>query len=145
MKAMRRILLSAALLLAAGSVGIAQQGLPVGTIRFSGGSIAEGVGYTWGRGELTFNGRQYAFTTNGLSVVDPGASRIEGAGDIYDLRRLEDFPGTYVAVTAGATVAGGAAVATLRNHNGVTIRFHATTLGLQLNLSSSGVAIALRQ
>jgi hypothetical protein len=112
-------------------------------MRFSGGSVAAGIGYTWGSGELTFGGRQYAFTVNGLSAVDVGASSIAGAGEVYNLRRVEDFAGNYVAVDAGATVAGGATLAVLRNQNGVTIQVHATTQGLQLTLAPSGVAINL--
>jgi len=65
-------------------------------------------------------------------------------GDVYNLRRVEDFPGTYAAVAAGATVAGGGDLAVLQNQNGVQIYVHSTTQGLKLNLFANGVAVALK-
>jgi hypothetical protein len=115
------------------------------TVTFSGGSVAAGVGYTWGSGILHFHGKRYRFTVDGLSVVDVGVTRIEGVGEVYDLRRLADFSGNYVAAGAGATLAGGGSVAALENQNGVIIHFHSTTQGLKLNLSGSGIAVSLKQ
>ena len=113
-------------------------------ITFSGGSAAAGVGYTWGDGKLHFKGKEYPFTVHGLSVVDVGLAHIEGAGDVYNLRRAEDFSGNYVAADAGATVAGGGALAVLENQKGVRIYFHSTTQGLKLNLSPDGIAVSLK-
>jgi len=113
-------------------------------ITFSGGSVAAGVGYTWGDGMLHFKGNEYPFVVHGLSVVDVGLVHIEGAGDVYNLQRVEDFSGNYVAAGAGATVAGGGSVAVLENQKGVRIFFHSTTQGLKLNLSSDGIAVSLK-
>lgn len=113
-------------------------------ITFSGADIAAGVGFTWGDGTLHFKGREYRFNFNGLSVADVGVARIEGAGDVYNLNRLEDFSGNYVAAGAGAAVAGGADLAVLENQKGVRIYLHSTTQGLKLNLSADGFAVALR-
>ena len=87
---------------------------------------------------------QGPFTVRGLSVVDVGLADIEGAGDVYNLRRVEDFPGNYVAAAAGATLAGGVNAAVLENQKGVRIYFHSTTQGLKLNLSANGVAVSLK-
>jgi hypothetical protein len=123
----------------------AQERDPPATVTFSGGSVAAGVGYTWGRGILHFHGKRYPFTVDGLSVVDVGVARIEGTGEVYDLHRLADFSGNYVAAGTGATLAGGGSVAALENQNGVIIHFHSTTQGLKLNLSTSGIAVSLKQ
>jgi hypothetical protein len=113
-------------------------------ITFSGGSIAAGIGYTWGDGTLHFGGKDYPFTVRGLSVADVGIDRIDGAGDVYNLQRVEDFSGNYVAASAGATVGGGGGLAMLENKKGVRIYVRSTTQGLKLNLSADGVAVALR-
>ena len=113
-------------------------------ITFSGTGIAAGVGYTWGDGTLHFKGANYRFALDGLSVVDVGVAHIDGAGDVYNLQRLEDFSGTYVAATAGATVAGGGALVALENQKGVRILLHSTTQGLKLSLSADGVHVALK-
>ena len=115
-----------------------------GLLTFSGGSMAAGVGYTWGHGVLTYQNRDYPFSVEGLSVVDVGVAKISGAGEVYNLKSLEAFSGNYVAAGAGATLAGGGSVAALENQNGVIIHFHSTTEGLKLNLSPAGVAIRLK-
>ncbi len=115
-----------------------------GDITVSGVSVAAGVGYTHGDGLLHFNGKEYPFAVNGLSVVDLGISHFDGVGEVDNLQRVQDFPGTYVSAGAGATVAGGGEVAVLTNQKGVRILFHSTTQGLKLNLSADGVTVALK-
>jgi hypothetical protein len=115
-----------------------------GDITLSGVSVAAGIGYTRGDGLLHFSGKEYPFAVNGLSVVDVGISHFDGIGEVYNLQRVQDFPGTYVSTGAGATVAGGGDVALLENQKGVRILFHSTTQGLKLNLSADGVAVALK-
>ena len=48
-----------------------------------------------------------------LSVVDVGVSRIIGSGTVRNLRNVADFSGNYIAVSAGATLAGGGSIGTL--------------------------------
>jgi hypothetical protein len=142
MKRIHRVLAVAGLTLVLAAPGFAEN--RSGDINVSGVSVAAGVGYTRGDGLLHFNGKVYPFAVNGLSVVDVGISHFDGVGDVYNLHRVQDFPGTYVSTGAGATVAGGGEVAVLENQKGVRIRFHSTTQGLRLNLSADGVAVALK-
>ena len=142
MNSMRGILMVAVLTL--GVIASAGAEDRSADISFSGTDIAAGVGFTWGDGTLHFNGNDYRFTLHGLSVADVGIAHIEGAGDVYNLQRVEDFSGNYVAVGAGATVAGGGDLAMLENQNGVRIQLHATTQGLKFNLSADGVRVALK-
>lgn len=122
---------------------MAQQGATDGTVSFSGGAVALGIGFQWGSGTLTWRGQQYPFRVSGLSVVDVGAARVTGSGTVRNLRNLSDFNGNYVALSAGATVAGGAGVGTLRNQNGVTIEGISTSQGVRLTLAPGGVNISL--
>ncbi|CAH2600083.1 conserved protein of unknown function [Rhodovastum atsumiense] len=146
-------MLSVGLLVGCGSQETTATGAPSatgqtsteGTVSFTGGAVALGVGFQWGSGTLTYRGQQYPFSMRGLSVVDVGASRATGTGSVRNLRNLADFNGNYVAVTAGATAAGGGSVGTLRNQNGVTIDNIATSQGLRLTLAPSGVNITLTQ
>ena len=66
-------------------------GATEGTITFTGGAVALGVGFQWGSGTLTYQGREYPFRMNGLSVVDVGATRITGRGTVHNLRNVADF------------------------------------------------------
>jgi outer membrane immunogenic protein len=67
---------------------------------------------------LTYQGKEYPFSVQGLSAGDIGASSAEAAGDVYGLKKLEDFNG-YTSTSAGAAVGGGGGAATMRNQNGV--------------------------
>lgn len=114
-----------------------------GTIAFSGGAVAIGVGFQWGSGTLTYQGRQYPFKMDGLSVVDVGVSRVTGSGTVRNLRNIADFSGNYVSITAGATVAGGGSAIGLKNQNGVVIDGVTTAQGVRLTLAPGGVNITL--
>jgi hypothetical protein len=113
------------------------------TIKFSGGSVAAGIGYSWGSGTLTFQGKEHKFKVTGFSVVDIGASSIDAAGTVSDLKSLSDFNGIYTAVSAGGAVAGGGGVITMRNPNGVKITATSTAKGLQFNLAVKGITFTL--
>jgi hypothetical protein len=118
---------------------------PSGRVTMESRSIAAGVGVTWGDGKLTFQGKEYAFTINGLSVVDWGISRASASGDVYNLTDVSKFAGTYAAAEAGFTLAGGAGGITMRNSDGVIINLRSTSRGASLTLGPSGLTIALKQ
>ena len=61
---------------------------PDGTLRLSGGSVAAGVGVSWGGGTLTYKGKEYPIEVKGLSVGDVGATKIEASGSVYHLSKL---------------------------------------------------------
>ena len=82
-----------------------------GTVTLTGGSVAAGIGYVWGHGDLNYGGGSHPFKISGLSIVDVGAANISASGQVYNLKKLSDFDGNYVAVSAGVTVAGGASAA----------------------------------
>ena len=121
----------------------ANLGATEGTVTFSGGAVASGIGFQWGSGTLTFQGQQYPFRVNGLSVVDVGATRITGSGTVRNLHNVADFSGNYVSIAAGVTVAGGGSVGSLRNQNGVVIDGVTTAQGVRLTLAPGGVNITL--
>jgi hypothetical protein len=106
-------------------------------------SIAAGVGFSWGGGTLTFEGRPHSFSAKGLTLGGLGASTASGIGDVSNLERLDDFEGTYVAVGAGAAAGAGASAVTMRNEHGVVITLRSDLQGAQLNLGAEGVSIAL--
>ena len=127
------------------SATISDKATPDGKVTLKGGSVAAGVGFTWGHGELDYHKGTHKFTIKGVSVVDVGAVDFTAAGHVYNLKHLEDFSGNYVAATAGATVAGGEAATYLRNEHGVVIKLLSTDVGLKFNLSADGVHVSLQQ
>jgi hypothetical protein len=119
-------------------------GTPDATVDFTAGSVAAGVGYTWGNGVLHYQGKDYRFKLKGLSVPSVGVERIQASGEVFNLSKVSDFNGNYTAVAAGATVAGGASVADMKNQNGAVMHVHSTTQGLDFDLSLNGVSIQLQ-
>ncbi len=117
---------------------------PVGRVEFSGGTVAAGIGFSWGSGTLVYQGKTYRFKADGFALGDVGAASIDAIGGVYNLARIEDFPGNYTAVDAGVTLAGGGSLVTMRNPHGVVIQARSTTAGLRLNLGAAGVTITMR-
>ena len=113
-----------------------------GTVKIESTSVALGIGVTWGKGELTYRGETYAFSVTGLSVVDLGIASVTATGEVFNLEKLEDFTGNYVAGQAGAAVGGGASATRMRNQNGVVISMTATQTGAKLTLAAEGVQIS---
>ncbi len=119
--------------------------MPDATFSLSGGAVATSIGYTWGDGTLQFEGKSHPFSISGLSVIDIGVESIDGRGDVFNLKTVDDFPGTYIAAGAGATLSGGGFVAAMENEKGVIVHLHSNTSGLRLNLSPGGVVIRLKE
>lgn len=138
----------AAVVVLAGSATLAAaapRAQPSTSARLSGDSVALGVGYGWGRGVLSFQGRNTPFTLTGVTLIEAGADRVEGEAEIYNLNRVEDFAGLYaVAGRSGAFVTMGGGTAILRNAKGVEIRLHTQSQGLKIALAAGGVSIVLR-
>jgi hypothetical protein len=125
-------------------IALAQE-KPDATLTFSGGHVSAGIGYSWGSGTLTYKGKKYPFSVDGLAVGAVGGSSISASGDVYDLKKLEDFNGNYTAGTAGATIGGGAAGTAMQNDKGVVIKLVSTTQGIDFKLAASGVKIKLKK
>ncbi len=81
----------------------------------------------------------------GLSAGDVGATKVEASGKVYNLKKLEDFDGNYTGVGAGAAVAGGGGVSTMRNQNGVTVDLVTTTQGVKVAIGGGGVDMKIKK
>jgi hypothetical protein len=127
---------------------VAEGAIPSGYVWLSGGTVAVGIGYSWGHGTLYYSKdqKQYKFKISGVSVADVGAAGINAEGEVYNLAGPADLAGNYSAVTAGVTIIEGGSVAYLKNDkNGVVIKLHSQTGGLRFNLSANGMHITLQQ
>ncbi len=114
------------------------------TIAFKSGSVAAGLGFSWGGGTLTYKGKKHDLKVQGMSVGKVGITKATASGKVYNLKKLEDINGNYVGVGAGATVGGGAGAVTMKNQNGVVIEVVSTSKGLGIAIGSGGVDINLK-
>jgi hypothetical protein len=117
---------------------------PSGRVTMESKSVAAGIGVSWGDGKLTFKGKEYPFSIDGLSVVDWGISRVSATGDVYELTDVSKFAGTYMAAEAGFTLAGGMGGITMRNSEGVIINVRSTSRGASLTLGPAGLRISMK-
>lgn len=139
------IAVAAALALAGAASVHAQDKRPSGTVFVNSISVGAGVGVTWGDGRLTYRGKEYTFSVKGLGLMDLGIVRAGVRGEVYDLKSIEDFSGTYLAGTAGVAVGSGSGAATMVNGAGVTIRLTGVGKGVRLVVGAEGVAITLKR
>jgi len=116
---------------------------PDATLTWNTASIADGVGYGWGAGVLTFQGKAYLFRVEEISVGDIGISRAEATGNVYHLTTIEDFSGHYAAASTSAAIAEGSGVATMRNQHGVIIDLTGIEQGVNLTFAVEGVKITV--
>jgi hypothetical protein len=99
-----------------------------------------------GDGTLTYRGRSYPFTVSGLGVGGIGVSTIEARGEVYDLRDLRQFPGTYAQGRYGfAFGRASAGDLWLKNDKGVVMHLVAKRTGLMLSLGGDAVVISMKQ
>jgi hypothetical protein len=122
----------------------AEKATPSGKLAIESRSIAAGIGITWGDGKLTFKGKDYPFSIDGLTLVDFGISKASAAGEVYNLTDPAKLAGTYVAAEAGIVLAGGVGGMVLRNQDGVIIHLHSVSTGAKLQLGTSGLTIKMK-
>jgi hypothetical protein len=115
-----------------------------GTLSISTTSVAVGIGVNWGNGTLNTHGKRYTFAVQGLEVGSVGVSRVRAVGQVYYLRHVTDFEGTYVAAVADAAMGGGAGVLTMRNQHGVVINLQSVQQGIKLTAGGEGITITLK-
>jgi hypothetical protein len=132
---------SLGLLLSSPVASLAQT--PDAIIELSGGSVAAGIGYSWGHGTLIFHGEHYPIVVSGLSLATVGVVGYSASGEVYGLKSPRDINGVYTAVVAEGTLGVGAGATAMKNQHGVVFQMTSTTQGLNLTLAAEGVKVAL--
>ena len=129
----------------AGFTHAAKHEKPDAMLRLSHGSVAAGIGYSWGSGTLTYKGREYPVKVNGLSLGKVGISGGSASGEVYNLKNIQDLDGHYNTASAGLTIAGGASATALKNQNGVSVIVTSTTRGVDVTIAGGGVDMKLKK
>jgi hypothetical protein len=116
---------------------------PDATLRLTEGTVAAGIGWTWGNGELNFGGQTYKVKVDGLSVAEVGVTKAQATGTVYNLKSLDDFDGVYAAASAEGTAGKGAGVSSLRNSKGVVINVKSETKGANIKVAAEGLKLTV--
>jgi hypothetical protein len=123
----------------------AQEKKPDATLTLTEGQVAVGIGWSWGKGVLTYQGKEYPFKVKGLSVADVGVTKATSSGKVFRLEKLENFNGTYSGGSAEGTIGGGKGVTRIQNQNGVILELISTTQGVNLKFAGEGVTFTLEK
>ncbi|WP_343712421.1 hypothetical protein [Inquilinus sp.] len=128
-----------------GDSGSVQNRTPSGTVQMHQVQAAFiGSGNT-GDGTLRFQGRSYPFTVSGLGIGGIGVSTIDATGEVYDLKKVDDFEGAYAQGRYGFAIgeeSGGDLW--LKNDKGVVMHLKAKRTGLMLSLGGDAVVVTLK-
>lgn len=153
--ATRRVLLTRALAFAGGALlakraepASAADPNPDGFIEIEETRIGIGpLSGTIGGGRLRFKGEEHRFTSRGLTAGGIGVSSLQARGEVFNLRRLDQFPGVYVQTSTEdfEDATGRLTVLFLRNPQGVELRLRATRGGIVLSVPAEGMTVAWRE
>lgn len=89
------------------------------------------------------DGGVHAFKIGGIKLGGMGIDKIHLTGNVYNLKKVEDFAGVYFEADAAITVVKGAGGTWMKNDKGVSIHLSGSTDGLSLGLGVEGVKITL--
>jgi len=123
----------------------AEDKMPDATLTLSEGTVAAGVGWSWGNGTLSYKGQTYRIKIDGLSVAEVGVTKASASGGVYNLKSIDDFDGVYAAAGAEGTAGKGAGVSTLRNSKGVVINLKSETKGANIKVAAEGLKLKLEK
>ena len=107
--------------------------------------MAAGIGWSWGRGALHFQGKTYKFKVEGLSVGEVGVTKAKATGNVYGLKSLDDFDGVYGAAGAEITVQEGKGATALINDKKVQLVLTSVTKGASLKIAAEGLKLKLEK
>ncbi len=78
-------------------------------------------------------------------MLDVGITKAEAEGKIYNLKKLDDFNGIYLAASAEGTIALGACESAMKSKKGVVIYLSPLTKGVNLKFGAEGVNFTLEK
>ena len=140
-------LLIAGSLLLALNVSAQSGQVPDGTVKITSRMATPGIGLSWGDGVLTYKGQDYPFTFQAKGLfrdVDAKITAAELSGQVFNLKRVALFNGTYHKVEAKSSDSGAGSRVTMKNLNGVIVNLVSTIDGRKFILGRDGMTIKLK-
>ena len=116
---------------------------PSGTVTLDEEEIRLILGGDRGKGVLTYGGKKYNFTVKGLTAGGIGIAKVHATGNVYFLKKVEDFSGKFTEGTVGAAVVKGVGKASFQNGNGVYMSLKEKATGVDLSLGIGVMEVQL--
>ena len=77
-------------------------------------------------------------TQLGFKILETGVAASDFEGEVYNLKDIDDFTGTYYGASGGVTAIAGKGEAVFNNANCVIIKAKGTKAGIQLSAPAAG-------
>ena len=141
-------LLVAGSLLVAFNVSSVPAQVPDGTVKITSRMVAPGIGLSWGEGVLIYKDQDYPFTFEAKGLfrdVDDKITAAELSGEVFNLKSLAIFSGTYHKAEADASDLAGGSRVVMKNLNGVVVNLVSTVEGRKFILGRDGMTIKLKE
>ena len=116
---------------------------PSGTIHFDEWNFMALLGGDTGHGTLGYNGKIYKFKVTGMGAGGLGIQKISATGNVYHLKDIADFPGSYSELRGGFSVGEGVGGLYVRNQKDVVIEVKTHAEGVALSVGVQGIKIEL--
>lgn len=107
-------------------------------------SVGFMAGARWGKGTLKLeSGEEKKFDILGFKILETGISATDFEGEVYNLKSIDDFVGTYYGASSGITAIVGDGQAVFNNANCVIVRAKGSKEGIQLSApGAAGIEIS---
>lgn len=114
-----------------------------GTIKGHVDSVGWLVGARWGNGVLTLtDGTERKFSLFGMKVLETGLAANDFEGDVFNLKSVEDFPGTFYGGSTKLSLLVSKGEGVFNNKRCVVVSVRASGGGLQLSApGAAGVEV----
>jgi hypothetical protein len=129
--------------LAFGRTALAAKEKPVGTVVIDETQVGLLIGGSEGHGVLLYKDKSYDVKTDAVKVGTIGVSKVHLVGEVYRMKSVKDFAGTYSSSQAGIALIKGLDGYWLSNPNGVLIRFKGESKGVALQLGFQAMTFKL--
>ena len=111
----------------------------VGTVKGHMDSIGFLAGVRWGDGVLSLNdGTERKFKILGLKLLETGVAASDFEGEVYNLKAIKDFEGTYYGSGAKLSLIASKGEGVANNKRCVVIKVRHTGGGVQLSAPAPG-------
>lgn len=111
------------------------------TMRVGRGALI--ISATGGDGELSYQGQSYKFKLGGMGIGLIGFTTVDAEGDVFNLKKIEDFAGAYVQGGADYAAGDGQGVLWLTNTKGVVMKLRSKTKGVSLAVGGEGLLVQM--
>jgi len=97
-----------------------------------------------GEGTLIFQGWQYPFSAEIMTVSGVGNNPVDLEGAVYNLEKLEDFEGSYKPMKAEIKTGEGLSGLWTKNEKGVVVHVRSRDQDLEIQLHTTGAKVTFK-